>query len=193
MTPAFALKAAVPAVIVLGIVWQSFPLKDASSRLSTIPLTGHGFAGANVALDSEERSVYGNADVLKRKYVCKAGAVLVTLVDGTHNRHGVHDPIYCLRGAGWQIIDTQSVAAPRGEGAWVRATRDGKVSELTYWFSEPDQDYPNPTKYWLRTALRHMSLGASGQEPVLVIVEPIGGDPIDMTQLYRTLPPVQKL
>lgn len=185
-------KIGVPAAIALGIAWQAYPLPDGSGRLSAMALSGPGFAGENVALDPGERAVYGSARVLKRKYASKAGAVLVTIVDGARNRHGVHDPIYCLRGAGWEVVDMQDVAAPHGRGEWLRATRGGQQSELTFWFSEPGSDYASPTRYWMRTALRHVTLGKSGSEPLLVIVEPLGAESVDMTQLYRTLPPLRQ-
>jgi len=190
MKAAGAFKIGTVLAIALGIAWETYPLDGGSRRLAAMALTGPGFAGEDVRLDPGEQAVYGSARVLKRKYACKAGAVLITIVDGARNRHGVHDPVYCLRGAGWQITDTQDVAAPSGKGEWIRASRDGKQSEITYWFSEPGSDYASPTRYWMRTALRHMTLGRSGSEPLLVIVQPIGVASVDMTELYRTLPPL---
>ncbi len=57
-----------------------------------------------------------------------------------------------------------------GEARVVRLRRGATAAEAIYWFSDCDSKFASPMTFWWKTALRRLSLGKSGQEPVLVVL-----------------------
>lgn len=116
--------------IVLGVLWQFYPLQNASLRINSLPLTGPNFVGEEVPLSTTEKEFFKDVGLIKRLYKIDNQLFLVTALDGTKNRHAVHDPYYCFRGTGWEIISNQEFKMPRGSARLVELRQGDKRKVL---------------------------------------------------------------
>ena len=82
---------AIAVAIMAGAAWQFYPLEDASSRLDELPLRGIMFASEDVPVSEVEQSIFAGARVVKRYAQVRGQKVVLTIIDGTGNRHAVHD------------------------------------------------------------------------------------------------------
>jgi hypothetical protein len=174
--------------IVLGSLWQFFPLKDAQERLRAIPLKGAQFSGENVPLSAFEKDFFKKINIMKRVYKVGNQNAFIYGLDGTHNRHLVHDPSYCFRGSGFEIINQESFPVPGGEANLVMLSNGKETKQALYWFSDGASNFMSPMQYWLHTTLRRLTLGGSGDEPVLFMVQPIGAENLDWKALVQDFP-----
>lgn len=175
----FALWTALIAAILLGAVWQFAPLPDAKERMAQLPLNGIGYQGKAIPLEPFEEEFFKDVTVLKRVYEVNGQYFFITVLDGTKNRHLVHDPYYCFRGGGWEIIEEKTFPMNMGYGSKLLIVKDNQQREALFWFSDGVSQYSSPLKYWLQTSLRRLSLGMSGNEPLLVVVQPLVNEPVD--------------
>lgn len=192
MSPAVAksiwLWSGIGVVLGLGALWQLYPLADAAARLQALPEQGLMMKSEAVAVTPAETQIYHGATVLKRLVQVRGQRVVLTIIDGTRNRHAVHDPLFCFRGAGWDVLSEASVPLERGEGRRVTLGRHGEHAEAMYWFSDGTASFGSATTYWVRTTLRRVTLGTSGPEPVLVVLTSVDDRPVDWTALLAAWP-----
>ncbi len=175
--------------IVLGLLWQFFPLPDAQSRIKSLPLAGPNFVGQDVALSDWEKGFFKNVNVLKRLYHVDNKVLFVTALDGTKNRHAVHDPLYCFRGSGFEVVSQKSEKLDNGGTvAFVKLKKDGKEQDAMYWFTNGKDTYDSPLKFWIQATIRRLSLGMSGQEPILIVVQPVDNTALDWKKIVHTFP-----
>lgn len=176
------------AVIVLGFVWETVDLNDASTRMSRIPMEGLGFAGKDLELTEAEQDIFGEAHVINRVYVAGGTQYSLIVIDGSKDRHAVHDPMYCFKGSGWTVEAQDLKKMSGGEGKHLKLKRDGEHAEALIWYSDGREKFASPWKYWWRTTLRRISLGKSGDEPVLIILQPGDGDGFNIDKAFADLP-----
>lgn len=176
--------------IAIGGIWQFFPLSDAKKRLDQMPLNGPDFSGKDVLLTSFEQTFFKNINLLKRTYKVGNQTIFMYALDGTHNRHLVHDPFYCFRGGGWNVVSQKPMAIPGGTGNLVRLVKDGQTRETLYWFSNGASHYMSPIKYWWQTMLRRLTFGRSGAEPVLIVIQPVETESLDWKKLSEDFKPI---
>jgi hypothetical protein len=163
------------AVIALAAAtWRLVPLSDAEARIAPLA-AGPGQRMETLPLKPWEVDFFGEARV--RRWLSQGGgpAVIATVVDGSRNRRVVHDPAFCFRGAGWTVAADEPLALSNGEARRVILRREGSEMEAVYWFSDGRRAFGSPTHYWLETTWRRLTLGASGPEPVLVLLVPAQG------------------
>jgi hypothetical protein len=173
----------VAVAIILGLVWDFYPLPDARERLQAIPLQGVGFSGTEVPLTDLERELMGDAQARKILYLVKGRRFMLTVLDGSRDRNAVHDPSYCFRGAGWSIEGEGELPLPGGNGKIITMEKGGSHSSAALWFSTSDEIFASVPRYWFTTAVRRLTLGTSSSEPVLVIVRPLDGLPVNWSVL----------
>ncbi|WOO42025.1 exosortase-associated EpsI family protein [Rubellicoccus peritrichatus] len=162
--------------VLLTIIWEVVPLPDASRRLAAIPEHGPGFASRELPLSDLERDSLGKATALKRLVISDPGVpIILSIIDGTHNRHAVHDPVYCFVGEGWNIVEEKDIEIPSGHARYLLLERNGENCEAVYWFDDNDRRFTDPTDYWMQATLRRLSFGQSGEEPILVLMRSIPG------------------
>ncbi len=159
--------------IIIGGLWQFYPLQDAQTRLDKVLMHGKGFDSQDIPLNPAEANFFKSVNVLKRLYKVDNKLYFVTVLDGTHNRHVVHDPYYCFRGGGWDIVKEHPFALKQGEGTIVEITKDFKRKSALFWFSNGKTAFNSPWQYWKDTTLRRLTLGSSGPEPVLIMIQPL--------------------
>ncbi|MBI4659856.1 MAG: exosortase-associated EpsI family protein [Verrucomicrobia bacterium] len=159
------------AAIVLGVLWDFYPLANSEDRLRLVRANGSNFSSQDLPLTRTEQSVFANAKVIHRRYQFEGHRVFVTLVDGTENRHAVHDPGYCFQGAGWKVVDQTTITVPGGRAKRFKAVRKTETMVVMYWFSDGCKRHASFPRYWWQTTLRRITLGRSGPEPVLVVLQ----------------------
>jgi hypothetical protein len=167
------LWAAVALAVACGLVWGLTSLPDARERLAAVPLNGTGFSGQDVGLTEMEQNALARANVLHRHYTFGGRSFYVTAIDGTRDRHIVHDPRYCFQGAGWRVLAEREVSLPGGSGTWLRAREGENEAQAVFWFFDGRTRYSSPLKYWWQTTLRRLTVGRSGPEPVMVMMQSV--------------------
>jgi hypothetical protein len=170
------------------------PLTDASARLNAFPLKGARYASREVPLDPAEIPVIGAARCIKRLCQTPTQRVLISIIDGTRNRHAMHDPEYCLRGSGWLSTARHSFAVPGGTACRLELKNDFLTSEAVFWFSDGESRHGSPAKVWLQSAARRLSFGQGGPAPVLILISPaIPGTSINWQALIEEMPELANL
>ncbi len=172
----------------LAVAWDLVPLPDAQDRVSRLATDGLGFSSREMPLSDTEKSIYGAAQVVKRVYHVNRQNFVVVIIDGARNRHAIHDPAYCFRGAGWTISNSRPLALPGGTGKVMTLQKGGETREATLWFSDGRVRYYQVARCWWQTALRRLTFGASGPDPVLVLVQPLSNERPDWDNLPTQLP-----
>ncbi len=172
--------------VLLGFLWQLAPLPDAKERLSKLPLKGIGYQGKELSLMPYEEKFLKGANVIKREYEVNGQPFFITALDGTHNRHLVHDPYYCFRGSGWEIVSENSYPLPNGSASLLEIQKGEEKKQALFWFSDGKEIYRSPLRYWGETTLRRLTFGLSGNEPLLIVVQPIGNEEINWKQFSKT-------
>lgn len=174
--------------VVLGLVWELAPLQDAQVRVARIPSAGLGLSSTELPLLPAEKEILKKASVLRRQYSFKGNTLLLTVIDGTRDRHAVHDPFYCIRGSGWDIVSQNQLKVPGGEAKLIRVRKNGHEAEALVWFSDGHTRHPSASRYWWQTTLRRLSLGGSGPEPVLVNLQSASQKAVNWHDLIATFP-----
>ena len=183
------------AAAVMTLAWELIHLPDASARLLAFPRDGLGFSSVEVPLSGVEASIYRGTKVIKRLYRMRSASIVVVVIDGSKNRHAVHDPVYCFRGGGWRITAEQFLTLPGGTAKLVKLERDGQRTEAIYWFTDGSSRHTSALRYWCQTAWRRLTFGAWGAEPLLVVVQPaIGqGENIEWDGVFTQMPQLPAL
>lgn len=183
-----ALWACLFIAITLGLIWQFYPLPDAGQRINSLPLISSGYQGEDLPLTPVENDFFSGVNVIKRIYKVGSELFFITILDGTKNRHVVHDPYYCFKGSGWSIENKESIPVLNGEAELLKIKKNGETKQALFWFSDGVKNYTSPYEYWLQTTWRRLTLGDSGPEPVLIIVQPFNADAIDWKKLEKLMP-----
>lgn len=181
------------AAILLGLLWQFVPLQNAEKRLAALPLVGTQYGGKDLPLSEFEKNFFYQVNILKRIYKVQGEGIFVVVLDGTENRHIVHDPYYCFKGSGWDITAEETISIPGGTASLVNIRKGSEEKEAMFWFGDGSVNYASPLKYWMETTWRRLSLGLSGPEPVLVLVQPIDQKTLDWQELPQQFPSLFKL
>jgi Protein of unknown function (DUF3485) len=159
--------------ILLGLIWQLYPLPDAKKRMDTLPLVGKGFVGTDVPETEFEQIFFKGVNVIKRVYRIEHANFFVTVLDGTHNRHVVHDPYYCFTGSGWTIQSKKEIPLKHGDGEELVISKNNREKAAIFWFTDGTIVYRSPFEYWWKSTIRRLTLGRSGQESILIMIQPL--------------------
>ena len=189
----FALWVFLSFAVILALVWQFYPLQDASKRMNALPLYGPAFLGKKLQLTTFEKDYFKNVNIVKRLYDVEGINYFVTVLDGTKDRHAIHDPYYCFKGGGFEVVGAKEIAIPNGNGMLVQLKKDGRQVEALYWFSNGETHYSSALQYWLQATLRRLTFGLSGEEPVLITIQPVDSDEIHMEILETDFPEIFEL
>jgi hypothetical protein len=179
--------------LLLAAGWTWWPVADAGDRLARLTLRGLLHDSRDLELTPEEREVFGAARVIKRLVRVRRVALVATVIDGTRDRHAVHDPLFCFRGAGWGVAEQSTVTLERGEARRVALRNGTQRAEALYWYSDGRYAHASALRYWWQSAWRRLTLGRGGAEPVLVILAVVGGSPPDWSAVLTDWPAVQNI
>ncbi len=176
--------------LILTVVWPLIPVPSAANRLAAIPTSSPDFHASPMAFSASDLAFLGQAQSVQYLITMRSGGRLVlTVIDGSHNRHAVHDPGYCFAGAGWSVQDKRSVTVPSGSATWVALARDHQKAEALWFFDDGHHQFTSPIEYWLETSARRASLGHSGPEPVLVSLRSLPDEPVHWDRVREILLP----
>jgi hypothetical protein len=174
---------------VLTLAWSIYPLPDAQDRLRALPASGFNFSSRRMPLARDEAAVLGKAHVIKRLYQVGEQCFVLLIVDGATDRHAVHDPIYCFRGAGWTIQNRASYPIQGGSAALLTLINgSGERRQVMFWMSDDERRFTAPLRFWWQTTWRRITFGRSGAQPVLVILQPAALGIFDWRKLLENLP-----
>ena len=185
------LAVGVAACLLIG--FQFIPLPDAAGRIDAFPVRGANYASRDLPLEPAEQDIMGEARLVKRLCQTPSQRVVVSIIDGTRNRHAVHDPAYCLRGGGWKITGQEQLAVPGGHAAKLTLTKAGQSAEALFWFTDGRNRHVSPTSLWLASAARRLTFGQSGPAPLLVLIFPVEGVTPDWSRLWTEMPELGEL
>ena len=166
-----------------GIAWSFYPLAGAAERLHAVPIHCASFSGEDVPLTERELKVLGRVDVLHRRYTNDARSLYVTVIDGSRDRHAVHDPRYCFRGAGWKVLEEKQRPIQGGHATWISAVNDERRAEAVFWFADGERRHSSMPRYLLDTTLRRVSLGKLGGKSVLVVLQSFDPTPLEWSEV----------
>ncbi len=177
----------------LALFWQFAPLPDASGRLARLPISGLGFSGEELPLSEVEKTVFEHVHSLKRMYKIGSQLLIVQVIDASGDRHAIHDPLYCFRGAGWEVASSHDLDVPGGSARVLQLQRKSEAVEVAYWITDGHARHSSPLRYRWQTTLRRLSMGNSGSEPVLVMLQPVNSTAADWSSVFSRFPEILDL
>ena len=180
--------------LLLSLQGASDGLTDANARLAALPLNAAGFHSTDLPLSTAEVQVYRHIHVLKKLCAWHGEQAQLVCLDGTHDRHAVHDPRLCFRSARWEVLSESVVPHPAGgEMRRMRLRRDNREVETVYWWSTSAGRHASAMKYFIQSSLRRLTQGHSGDEPVLVLLQPVQAGQLDWDAWLSPQSPLQSL
>lgn len=189
---ALAVWAALAMVVFLGVFWN-LPLPDASERLRKLPESGLMYRSRPLDVSQAERKIFGAATVLRRQIFAGRHTFALTVIDGTHNRHAVHNPLHCFQGSGYRAGDGSVVPLSQGHGKSFRLDSPQGTATVLFWFSDGKERHASAWRYWWQASCRRISRGASGPEPVLVILSTNGDAQASWPEILAACPELMSL
>lgn len=175
---------------IIALIWPALPLEEGPDRLAGLPLSGPGFQSRRIDLTEADRKFLGGARGLQHLIQLDDGArIMLTVIDGSGNRHAVHDPTYCLSGGGWRIARRHAVVLQSGQANWMILNKDGRSMEALWFFDDGAGQFTSPLSYLARTSARRATLGRSGPEPLLVTLRGMPDETVDWQRVRRVLLP----
>lgn len=176
--------------VLITLVWPMIPVSSAENRLINIPKANADFQSCPLDFAPSDQAFLGEAQAIQRLVTVRgAGRLVLTVIDGTRNRHAVHDPRYCFAGAGWNVQSKRTMKVPTGEATWVALARNDQKSEALWFFDDGTHQFTSPVEYWLATSMRRATLGRSGIEPVLVTLRSLPDEPVNWDRVRQILLP----
>ena len=160
----------------LGILFDICAVPEGRSRVNIIPPSGLGFKSHEMTLSPSELSIYKKADVIKRCYQLGSDRFILIAIDGSKNRHAVHDPVYCLQGAGWHIQEKKELPIQGGHAMLLKLKKQGQYRQTVYWFSNGTTRSTSVVWFWFHATLRRLSLGHYCKEPILIMLQSYEGN-----------------
>lgn len=183
-------------ILVLGLfalALDSYKLSNGQERVQRIPTYGPGFALRPLPAQADDAALFGKAQVHRFTLACRQGNFLLTIIDGTDNRHAIHDPVYCVSGAGWQVTEEQEIKTSHGRVKALRLNKQGRETHLLYFFADGERHWTSPTRTWLGQAARRASLGTTSEAILLVELQPYQKTKPNWVELVHTLPVLTEL
>ncbi len=174
--------------VALCLLVECLPHPKTPSRLAQLPLKGFGYASRDLPLEGAEAAVFQRAVVLKRLYQAGPDRFVLLAVDGEGDRHAIHDPLYCFRGAGWKLSQESYINLPGGRGRIVQLVRGKESAEAMYWITDGQTRHASPLSAWWQSTLRRLPGQHSGGAPVLVVVQPVTGGTLNWQDLLTRVP-----
>jgi hypothetical protein len=174
--------------VVLCLALELLPRQTGPSRLEKLPLKGFGFAGRELPLNEAEKTIFQRAKVVKRLYQAGANQFVLLAVDGGGDRHAIHDPLYCFRGAGWTVVQEVIQPIPGGHGKVIRLTKKQQSAQALFWISDGQSRHASALNAWGQSMRARLGISSAARTPVLVLVQPIIGGTVDWPDLIHRCP-----
>ncbi len=177
-------------VMALSLLWELVPRSDASARLNRLPVSGFHLFSRDIPLNKVEEDIYHGANVRKRLYQAGHEKFILLAIDGTNDRHAVHDPTYCFLGGGWKVGTDRTLPIPGGVARLLDLTKNGGNVEIMFWISDNRTRHGSALRAWWQSTLRRLTFGLSGEEPVIFILQPLPGTTVNWDDIRVEFPAV---
>ena len=180
-----------PILTAVGIAGAAMLLTHSpapSRTLANLPKNGLLFRSEPISLPPGANRHLANVESVRRRYRVPIGQFDLLAIDGRHDRHAVHDPTFCHLGDGWTVRNRRTLPLPGGEAAIIDYSRGSESTQCVFWFTNGRARSKSAWWYWSQTTLRRLSLGQSGSEPVLVVLQPVGRDRLDWQRVMNEFP-----
>jgi len=182
--------------VIVSVVWDSIDLPDASKRIEALLSAPTASIVTRQSLDhtAAEIDILGEALAIKNVYQIKNQHFLVLVLDGAKNRQAVHDPMHCFYSGGWSVDQSTHLATLKGAATELKIRKPDRKTEVLYWFSDGNKHHHSPLAYWIRATLRRLTLGLSGEEQVLIVIQKLS-DPQSTywSTLFDALPKLNEI
>ena len=175
-------------VMALSLLWELVPRSDASARLNRLPVSGFHLFSRDIPLNKVEEDIYHGANVRKRLYQAGHEKFILLAIDGTNDRHAVHDPTYCFLGGGWKVGTDRTLPIPGGVARLLDLTKNGGNVEIMFWISDNRTRHGSALRAWWQSTLRRLTFGLSGEEPVIFILQPLPGTTVNWDDICVEFP-----
>ncbi|MEN9975554.1 MAG: hypothetical protein RLZZ282_1560 [Verrucomicrobiota bacterium] len=186
----FILWTALLGTATLTLLWPAIPIPNAQARIASIPCSSSDFKSSPIKLSDADREQLGKAHAIQRLIETRNGdRLILTVIDGSDNRHAVHDPSYCFAGANWKLLTKTTVKVPSGDATWLALSHDDKTTHVLWFFDDGKHQFSSPFHYWLATSLRRATLGRSGDEPILVSLRSFPDAKVNWDRIRQILLP----
>jgi len=172
-----------------ALLWQYAPLNDATARIQPAL---QALSGEDVPLSEDEKKFYSGATCIKRRTTVDGKVVWFFIIDGTKNRHAIHDPLFCFQGAGWEVANKKVIPLAKGEGVLLELKKGLQKHDYLYWFSDGQKYFYSFPQFWLKSTLRRLTMGHSGEEPVIIIIQPEDDNP-DWEAILKAFQPLMTI
>jgi|GEM_PF-5180382 len=169
------------------LLWVLIPIQNSQDRIETTLQTVGGYRLPN---SEGEKQFYKNVLLYKQKVFIQQKPISLIILDATHNRHVVHDPLFCFQGAGWRVTEKKEVQLPHNKGAakLIYMSRGNEKKEFLYWFSDRKSCFHSFLTHWLKTTWRRLSFGLLSDEPLLIFLEKSGLNAPEWETILEQLP-----
>ena len=177
-------------VMALSLLWELVPRSDASARLNRLPVSGFHLFSRDIPLNKVEEDIYHGANVRKRLYQAGHEKFILLAIDGTNDRHAVHDPTYCFLGGGWKVGTDRTLPIPGGVARLLDLTKNGGNVEIMFWISDNRTRHGSALRAWWQSTLRRLTFVLSVEEPVIFILQPLPGTTVNWDDIRVEFPAV---
>ena len=179
---------ALAAVVLLSLFWDRVPARGAGNRFGALPASGFQFASRDLPLNEVEKQVYHQAEVVKRLYQVGSQRFVLTAIDASRNRHAVHDPLYCFRGAGWQVARRQTLPVVGGAAELLSLSRADRHTEVVFWFTNARERHTSAGRAWWMSFMSRLSFGKYGDDAALILLQPGDKDAPAWNEVFAQCP-----
>ena len=182
--------------VLISILWDQTELKDGSARINEFLKTPLSFGVKTRSMDptKNEEAILGSALVVKNVYQINQQQFLVMALDGTKNRQAVHDPAHCFHSSGWTIDVAEDYSLPNGTASRLEIHQKDNQTEVMFWYSNGAAQHASPVSYWFQSTFRRLTLGLSGDEQVLILIQKLTDqEKTDWSTLFEKVPALTKI
>lgn len=182
--------------VIVSVLWDFIDLPDASNRIEQLlipPSTTH-LTVRSLDHTPTEIDILGNALAVKNIYQIGNQQFLVFVLDGTTNRQAVHDPMHCFHSGGWTLEESTHLPMAKGVATELKIIQPNRETEVLFWYSDGKRQHLSPFTYWVRSTLRRLTLGYSGEEQVLIVVQKLSpSESTYWSTLFDIVPNLNKI
>lgn len=173
------------------IYWSVTLPPSARDRIDAIPTEGLSYKLEPLPWSEYERKTLKNA--VGSKWKCRIGneEVVLLVVDGAQNIHAIHDPAFCLRGAGFELASEADVPLPGGKAKQLELQNGDQRREVVYWFSNTRERYHSLLQFRLDTTFSRIY--SNIDPPLMVLLYGEHRSPEQWAAIVDILPFMQTL
>lgn len=171
--------------------WSRTKPPSAQDRIDSVPNKGLTFKLTRIPWSRNELNTLQEAGGSKWHCQMAGDEIVLVVIDGAQNMHAIHDPAFCFRGAGFDVVRESDVPLSGGVGRQVELKSENEKRELVYWFSDTRTRYHSLLNFRLQTAFSR--LNANQRTPLMILLYGRHRTPDQWASLVDVLPFMEHL